>query len=683
MDSSDLGAPSRALDDACAPSSNGPAADSLATASRTGRSAAPPLTRGHMTPLRWHGVGAGIRRALLGRPAPAYERAFSPMSLPWERAARRRRLALLALVVLSAAGAGWLAGTMDSDAVRETTPAGWRALRLSLFTLLMAWVAAGFYTALMGLLAHLRGDPHALKLDDLDQVPLRPEARTAIIMPICNEDVDAVFAGLRATCESLLRTGHGDFFDVYILSDSNQPGLCAAELAAHAQFRALFAGRLNVHYRRRRRRTHRKAGNVADFCRRWGRGYAYMIVLDADSVMSGETLVSLARLMEREPRAGIIQTAPQGFGLDTLHARMQQFSSSVIGRLFTLGMRYWQLGESHYWGHNAIIRVAPFMRHCSLPTLPGNGSLSGAILSHDFVEAALMRRAGYEVWLVPELQGSYEQHPPNLIEELRRDRRWCQGNLMNVRLIAEPGLKGVHRAMLGTAAFSYASAPLWAAFLLTGFVLLLAGANTPATTPGIAHGSHPALWGLTAVVLFAPRLMALALILFERDAARYGGRLVLARGLVLEAAWSAVVAPVRMAAHSVFVLGALTGLKLEWRSPPREAVETGWTEAVLRFAPYGLLAAIALLAAAQKAPHHLVWMLPVGAALMLGPVLAVWGSRERAGIALRSQRLACTPEELDTPPVLRMAQHYSHLTRNPASAPPEPGALAQPAPVNP
>jgi membrane glycosyltransferase len=664
MESSHLGMPSPARNEARAP-----AQPLSSPAFRPARTRAPALVRGHMTARPWAGFWAGMRRMFRRGPsqAPVAQR-------PWERAARRRRRVLIAAVIVSAAGAAWLASALDSSG-----PLGWRVFRLALFTLLIAWVAAGFYTALMGLLAHLRGDPHALKLDGLEQVALRGEARTAIIMPICNEDVNAVFAGLRATCESLLRTGQAQHFDVYILSDSNQAGLCAAELAAHAQLRALFSGRLGIHYRRRHRRTHRKAGNVADFCRRWGRAYAYMVVLDADSVMSGETLVSLARLMEREPRAGIIQTAPQAFGLHTLHARMQQFSGAVVGRLFTLGMRYWQLGESHYWGHNAIIRVEAFMRHCALAPLPGTGSLSGGILSHDFVEAALMRRAGYEVWLAPELQGSYEQQPPNLIEELRRDRRWCQGNLMNARLIAEPGLKGVHRAMLGTAAFAYASAPLWAAFLLTGFALLLA-AGPDALVMNATKGTHPALWALTAVVLFAPRLMALTLIMVQREAARFGGRLALARGLLLEAVWSGIMAPVRMVAHSLFVLGALTGLKLEWRSPPREAVETGWGEALLRFGPYALMALAALIVAAEKSPGHVAWMLPVAAALMLGPAIAVWGSRERAGLALRARGLACTPEELDTPPVLRMAQHYSHLTRNPEAAP---GATLAPAPVNP
>jgi membrane glycosyltransferase len=612
------------------------------------RVSGPPLRRGSMTARPWHGFWQGLRRsiaAMTGQPHVAPAR-------PWEFAARRRRRVLVAAALLAGMGGAWLTSTPGNG-----TAAGWQAMHLALSALLIAWISAGFLTALMGLFAHLRGDRHALALDGLEQVALRPNARTAIIMPICNEDVGAVFAGLRATCESLLRTGQARHFDVYILSDSNRNALCAAELAAHAQLRALFSGQLNIYYRLRRRRTRRKAGNVADFCRRWGRNYAYMVVLDADSIMSGDCLVNLARLMEREPRAGIIQTAPQAFGLDTLHARMQQFSSSVMGRLFTLGMRYWQLGESHYWGHNAILRVEPFMRLCGLPPLKGQGGLSGDILSHDFMEAALMRRGGYEVWLVPELQGSYEQLPPNLIEELRRDRRWCQGNLMNLRLIAEPGLRGVHRAMLATAAFAYASAPLWAAFLLSGLVLLLGDA------PGFAHhmagSAQITLWAATATLLFAPRLMALLLVLNQREAARYGGRAALARSMLLETLWSVLLAPVRMAAHSLFVLGALTGLKLEWRSPPREAVDVGWGEAARRFAPYAVLALGALCAAAAKGSVEAIWMLPASVALILGPALAVWGSRVGAGRALRRRGMACIPEELAPPAVLRTAQRYS------------------------
>lgn len=193
-------------------------------------------------------------------------------------------------------------------------------------------------------------------------------------------------------------------------------------------------GEGQIFYRRRRRRVKRKSGNIDDFCRRWGSQYSYMVVLDADSVMTGDCLCGPVRLMEANPNAGIIQSSPKASGMDTLYARCQQFATRVYGPLFTAGLHFWQLGESHYWGHNAIIRVKPFIEHCALAPLPGEGSFAGSILSHDFVEAALMRRAGWGVWIAYDLPGSYEELPPNLLDELKRDRRWCHGNLMNFRL---------------------------------------------------------------------------------------------------------------------------------------------------------------------------------------------------------------------------------------------------------
>ena len=435
----------------------------------------------------------------------------------------------------------------------------------------------------------LRGDRHSLALRE-PHAPIDRTARTAVIMPICNENVATVFAGLRATCESLAATGALSLFDFYVLSDTADPALRAAEQEAWERLRQTLGdapvgagGR--VFYRWRRRRTRRKAGNVADFCRRWGSNYRYMVVLDADSIMHGDTLVSLVRLMEENPRAGVVQTLPQGFGHGTVHARLQQFANRVTGRLFALGMAYWQLGESHYWGHNAILRVAPFMRHCGLAPIPGRGGLAGEILSHDFVEAALMRRAGYEVWLAPQLQGSWEQHPANLLEELQRDRRWCQGNLQNARLIAEPGLRPVHRAMLGIGALSYLMAPVWLGFVVLGLWL------------GTVYSSSIALLVLTVLLLLLPRVLGVLAVRLKGEQDSFGGTAQLVNSAVLELLLSALQAPLRMLAHSVFVLGALTGLRLDWRSPSRDTLAVTWRDALTGI---GLLAlptlAMALLA---------------------------------------------------------------------------------------
>jgi membrane glycosyltransferase len=622
-------------------------------------SATPPIDRGSMVALPWRGFVRSlgdaavsilqrlVRFRFAGPAGPGAGRCGGVSS--WQRAASRRRNALLVLVALSAGAA-----TAQLAHVLPGYPSEPLHLaQIGLFGLLFAWVSAGFFTAMMGFWVLWRGDPHAMSAACAARTPLGRDARTAIIMPICNEHVSAVLSGLTATCESLAATGGAGLFDVFLLSDTSDPAIRAAELSAWAQLRSRFGAHSGIFYRWRRRRTRRKAGNVADFCRRWGRNYRYMIVLDADSVMSGDCLVQLVRLMEANPRTGILQTAPLAHGLTTLHARLQQFAGRVAGRLFTAGMQYWQLGESHYWGHNAIIRMAPFMQHCALARLPGRGGLSGEILSHDFVEAALMRRAGYHVWLVHDLYGSYEQQPPNLLEELRRDRRWCQGNLQNVRLIAEPGLHAVHRAMLLTGAFAYLSAPLWLAFVLLGVGMWLTDPAPPFSSLAGVPRELIVLWLLTLTMLALPRLMGLVVILLRGEQRSYGGSGRLIRGTLLESGLSVLQAPVRMAAHTVFVVAALTGLKLEWKSPPREAQDIGWSEAIRRFALLGAAVAGMVAWTLTAQPQASLWLLPTGLPLMLAVPLVVLTSRPELGKRLRSSGLLLTPEEHRVPGVLR------------------------------
>jgi membrane glycosyltransferase len=487
---------------------------------------------------------------------------------------------------------------------------------------------------------------------DVTRQPLAADASTAVIMPICNEQVETVFAGLRATAESLVAAGGAKLTELYVLSDSADPALREAEFAAWQRLRQQMAPHgLQVHYRWRARRSHRKAGNVADFCRRWGARHRYMVVLDADSVMSGDAVLGLMRLMEAHPRAGIVQSAPVACGLDTLHARAQQFATRVSGRLFAAGMQFWQLGESHYWGHNAIIRIAPFMAHCGLAPLPGRGGLAGSILSHDFVEAALMRRAGWQVWLVPDLPGSWEQQPPHLLAELQRDRRWCQGNLMNARLIAEPGLHRVHRTMLASGAMAYLSAPLWLGFVGLGLVLWLDGRHQLQAAAGPAL----LLWALTGTLLLLPRALGAVVVLLEGRQRQFGGAAALLASTLFEALWSALTAPVRMAAHTLFVGVALAGLRLDWRSPPRQAQALPWRDAARLLLPLSAIAAAVLAAVAWRDPAAALWLAPVALPLVGAVPLAVWGARPVLGLALRRARLLLTPEETQTATELRRA----------------------------
>jgi len=624
---------------------------------------APPIHRGSMPTQPWRGfwnslgtAGLGLANRLLSPAAPAPRRA--PRS-PWERAAIRRRAAFALIAVLSSAIATVLFASAQPNYDNPWLQYG----QIALFAALSSWVVTGFVTALMGFWVTLRGDTHSVSARTVESHTLQGDARTAIIMPICEEHVPTVFAGLRATCESLAATGHAAQFDVFVLSDSSNPATTAAERAAWEELRAALAAQpgqpqVEVYYRLRERRTHRKAGNVADFCRRWGKDYRYMVVLDADSVMSGDCLVTLAKLMEANPNAGIIQTATQPIGHMTVHARAQQFASRVTGRLFTLGLQYWQLGESHYWGHNAILRVKPFMDHCGLAPIRGEGGLSGGILSHDFVEAALMRRAGYHVWLVSDLVGSYEQQPPDLLSELQRDRRWCQGNLQNARLIAEPGIHRVHRAMFAIGAMSYLSAPLWLAFLVFGTSLWMAGAQVVSdfeSAPIELFG----LWIWTLCMLFMPRVLGLVAVVMRGEQRAFGGTARLLGSAAMETALALLQAPIRMLAHTLFVAVALTGIKLHWTSPPREANALSWSDAARQLLPLTLVIGILAVAVACFQASAVLSLLPVAVPLLLSVPLAVLTSHVELGTWMRARGFMLIPEEAGSPPVLRRARLHA------------------------
>ena len=611
---------------------------------------APALLRGAVTPAPWFGFWRGLLFALW--PGQRWPGAGGPVR-EWHRAATQRHRVVIA-GVLALAGAALLLRVGDGAAARDA----WWWSTTALMTLLFAWVGVGCATALAGVWALWRGDRHAPVLA-APHGPIDPGARTALIMPICNEDIAEVFAGLRATCESLAVTGAMKLFDVFVLSDTADPALRAAEQRAWERLRTMLGepevGEGHLFYRWRKRRTKRKSGNVADFCRRWGRRYRYMVVLDADSTMSGDTLVKLVRLMEQHPRAGIIQTLPQIARPATLHARAQQFASRVSGRLFALGMAWWQLGDAHYWGHNAILRVAPFMRHCGLARLPGRGALAGEILSHDFVEAALMGRAGYEVWLAPQLDGSWEQSPSNLLDELQRDRRWCQGNLQNLRLVAEPGWRAAHRVMFGVGALSYGVAPLWLVFIGLG----LAGG-------GPAGGDGP-LWLLTLALLLLPRALGVALIVWRGEAAAFGGAWRLTGGALLELLLSSLQAPLRMLAHCLYVLGALTGLRLEWKSPPRGENALGWADAARRVGALVLVPLALGFSLARRSAG--VALAPMLLPLMLALPFTVLTGHPRAGRALARLGLLRTPEEARPPRLLlRAAERGGFIDLAPAAA---------------
>ena len=637
----------------------------------------PPISRVsmHVEPWAGHPLRRTWRR-LLGRGAKPAVRADHDL-----RPLMFRRLLLVAFVFL---GAAFGTNAMVQVLPEEGGTLAEQAL-LVLFGVLFGWTSAGFWTGVLGAWVLLRDHaPHSLLSSLNGPPPTGPLPRTAIVMPICNEHVPTVFGGLRASYESLARTGEIDACDFFILSDTNQPDIRAAEQAAWTDLvEELAAGRpdgappVRLHYRWRQLRTRRKAGNVADFVRRWGSAYRYMIVLDADSLMTGECLTTLVRLMEANPSAGILQTAPRACGHETLHARVLQFSARVYGPLFTAGMRFWQLGESHYWGHNAILRMAPFIANCGLAPLPGDGSLSGEVLSHDFVEAALMRRAGWKVWVVDDLPGSYEQVPPNLLAELQRDRRWCQGNLQNARLVFEPGLHAVHRSVFMTGVLSYASAPLWLGFLLLSTVLFASHARDVPIYFIEPYQLFPiwptanlklilTLFGLTGVLLLAPKALSLLIVLIKGRAARFGGTGRMLASAFVEFLHSLLLAPVRMLFHTQFFFGALMGWRLDWKSPPRDDAATPWSEALRRHGLHALLAVVWILAIEASGAPFPWWLSPIIIGLLAGMPLSVWGSRASVGRAFRSAGLLLIPEEIEPPAVLvDSMRHASRIARRP------------------
>jgi membrane glycosyltransferase len=579
----------------------------------------------------------------------------------WRFTALRRRLLLAGLVLIPSVIA---AGFMQS--VLPEKGGNWLEVAISLcFGALFGWISIGFWTATLGfvLLASKRDRFAITRLPPDAPEHIDPAARTAIVMPICEEPVPRVFAGLRAIHRSLQKAGALEHFDFFVLSDSRDPGVVVDEESAWFSWCRETRGFGRIFYRRRRVRIERKSGNVADFCRRWGTQYRYMVMLDADSVMSGDAIVKLVRMMESHPEVGMIQTAPTAVMRRSLFARVQQFASRLYGPIFAAGLHYWQLGEGQYWGHNTIIRVAPFMACCHLPRLPGKPPLGGEILSHDFVEAALMGRAGWSLWLAYDLPGSYEEVPSTLLEEMARDRRWCQGNIQHLRLLFTEGLRGAHRALFLNGVLSYVSAGLWFCFL----ALSTAEAAWQALREPVYFPPGPSLfpewpvwkpdWAIalaavTGAILFLPKLLAILLVVLRGQTRGYGGAPRLFASALLEVLVSTLLAPIRMVFHSRFVLSNLIGRTVTWRSQTRGDSETRWRDAVRLHGIDTLWASAWALGVFLLNPSYFWWLTPIVLALVLAIPVSVLSSRVGVGDRTRRAGLFLIPEETSPPPEL-------------------------------
>jgi len=498
------------------------------------------------------------------------------------------------------------------------------------FAITFSWIAIAFWSSVIGcLLWLLRREPMTLRRMGSADQQSPGEARTAVVMPIHNETVDRVVAGLEANIAELEGTGHAACFDVYLLSDSTDDAIAAAERQACRAIRERRGDTVRLFYRRRDDNRGRKAGNIADFCRRWGAYYDYMIILDADSLMTGESILALVRGMQANPAAGLIQTVPLPVRGRTFFARFLQFAATLHSPVLAAGFSFWQTNAANYWGHNAILRVTAFRACCGLPDLPGRPPLGGEILSHDFVEAALMRRGGWHCYLFTGIRGSYEEVPGNMLDFAKRDRRWTQGNLQHARVLPAKGLHWLSRLHMGMGVLAFTASLLWLTMLGLSTVDAIWRAVDPHgffTRPNQLFPdwptSKPGLMGLllgaTVVVLVVPKVLALGLGLLRQRRAYGGGVRLVVSGL-LELVFSVLIAPIMMIFHSSFVVGVLLGGRVNWHPQAREGRILPWSEACRRGLPATIVGILWGGATWIGAPQFFLWLLPV----LIGMVLAV------------------------------------------------------------
>jgi membrane glycosyltransferase len=532
---------------------------------------------------------------------------------------------------------------------------------LLLFTLNFSWIALAFTSGLLGFLVLLR------KPRPLPPLPDDLRTRTAVVMPVYNESTARTFAALEAMREEIEATGLGDHFDYVVLSDSTDPDAWIAEERAFLAWRDKLEPGARVYYRHRPKNHHRKAGNIADFVTRWGGAYDHMLVLDADSLMTGETIARLAVAMENDPDAGIIQTLPLIINRNTLFARSQQFAARVYGPVIAAGLSTWMGRDGNYWGHNAIIRTRAFAAHCGMPDLAGRPPLGGHILSHDFVEAALIRRAGWTVYMLHDLSGSYEESPPSLIDLAARDRRWCQGNLQHSRIIGSRGFKLATRQHFATGIMSYLASPFWLFQLIVGIALVL---QTTYIRPEYFSREFTlfpqwprfdperalALFGITMAVLLAPKFFGLVLMLLNAEGRRRaGGAVRLAASTVIEILLSALMAPILMVIQSGSVFQILLGRDTGWEPQRRDDGSIPLRDIVRRHRWHTVLGLLAGVSAFMIATSLFLWMSPTIVGLILAIPLSWLSGRLGAGLALKRLGLLMIPEETRTPAVVQRA----------------------------
>jgi membrane glycosyltransferase len=548
----------------------------------------------------------------IAMPLQDFDRAPAAIGLPRSNALLARRVVLVAGSAAIGLGASFgIAYPLSIDGF-DLIDQAITLISLSLF----GWIGFGFLNALIGFLSLVGGRRAAGRAG----LPTRP---VAVLVPIYNEDVSALSARLARMMRDLANAGAGGLFDFFVLSDSS----AGAETAERAACRLLRrSGGPALYYRRRPINHERKPGNIADWVRRFGGGYEAMLILDADSIMSADAILRLAATLESDPRVGLIQTNPMLIGGRTLFARWQQFAAALYGPVSTAGLAWWSGDEATFWGHNAIVRIRAFAESCGLPRLSGPEPLGGHIMSHDMVEAGLLRRRGWATRLMVLDEGSYEECPPTMIDHAVRDRRWCQGNLQHLRLLDVAGLHWVSRLQLLMGASAYLTAPLWMMLLLLGELQ-----RFRTQTPVADLGTPMWLIALTVALLFGPKLLGVAWAVADRARAeRLGGRRSIAASVAADIPLSIVAAPMIMASQCLAIADIAAGRPSGWLPQRRDTDGIRLIEA-LDYYRWHMLLGLGFWLSALSGSGGALWQLPVALGLLAAPFLAAATSRTDYG----------------------------------------------------
>ncbi len=582
-----------------------------------------------------NGAVIDLEKAAPARAQPAHPQGTAAGTM------RVRRWLFLGLnMVTVAALFAAMVGMMAMDGL--TWPEG---VMLFAYLLTLPWLSIGFWNGLIGFGIGMRVRNPAVHVNPAiarvsGQEPIT--TRTAVVMAIRNEDAPAVVARLEAMHRDVVLSGWGGQFEFHVLSDTSDPAIAAEEEAQFAAWRMRAPRSTPIHYRRRMANEGFKAGNIEDFCAAHHEDYAFFLPLDADSRMSAKAILRLVRIMQASPEIGILQGLVVGSPSKTFFTRAFQFGMRHGMRSYTLGSAWWQGDCGPFWGHNAVIRLKAFHEHCRLPVIAGEGPLSGPIMSHDQIEAVLMRRAGYEVRVLAEEDESFEENPPSLPDFIKRETRWCQGNMQYWRLLGMPGLKPTSRVQLLLAILMYVNGPAW-------FLFITAGAAMAAFTD--QFGSIPLAYGLGlfAVIMFfnlMPKLMGMAQSICQRPVAEtYGGRARIAAGLLGEVGFSTLIAPCVAFAITICCGGLLFGKRIKWDAQQRSRDFLSLREAAATLWPQTLYGLVLLVLLATLAPWALVFGCLIVGPLCLAIPLATVSTLPALGRMTRRTSLFDIPED--------------------------------------